>query len=104
MIQDRVIREFMQEIERAKQPDYVSRYDDFDLDFEESRPRQARIDQPHRQPAPAHRHASPPAPVTEESSVSKPHFRSGGSTESAGVPRSDPPKTGGFGAGIFPEK
>jgi stage V sporulation protein G len=32
MIQERVIREFHQEQERAKQPGYVSRYDDFDVD------------------------------------------------------------------------
>ncbi|MCC7084700.1 MAG: septation protein SpoVG family protein [Pirellulales bacterium] len=31
-IQDRVIREFREEQERAKQPGYVSRYDDFDID------------------------------------------------------------------------
>jgi stage V sporulation protein G len=32
MIQDRVIREFREEQERAKQPGYISRYDDFDID------------------------------------------------------------------------
>lgn len=32
MIQERVIREFHEEQERAKQPGYVSRYDDFDVD------------------------------------------------------------------------
>ena len=32
MIQDRVIREFRDELERAKQPGYQSRYDDFDID------------------------------------------------------------------------
>jgi stage V sporulation protein G len=32
MIQDRVIREFHEELERAKMPGYVSRYDDYDLD------------------------------------------------------------------------
>ena len=30
--------EFDEEIERAKQPDYASRYDDFDLDIHESKP------------------------------------------------------------------
>lgn len=105
MIQDYVIREFFQEMERAKQPDYVSRYDDFDLDLEESRPRQARIDQPHTSSTPGHRHAAPKTPASDEtSSASKPHFRSGGSTESASMPRTDPPQPGGFGAGIFPEK
>jgi hypothetical protein len=32
MIQDRVIREFYSELDRAKLPGYVSRYDDIDLD------------------------------------------------------------------------
>ena len=32
MIQNRVIREFNLEMERAKQPGYVSRYDDIDVD------------------------------------------------------------------------
>ena len=32
MIQERVIREFREEQERAKLPGYVSRYDDFDID------------------------------------------------------------------------
>jgi stage V sporulation protein G len=104
MIQDCVIREFYEEIERSKQPDYVSRYDDFDLDFEESRTRAARIDQPHSQPGSSHRQGAPKAPVAEGPGASKPHFRSGGNSESAGVPRSEPPQAGGFGAGIFPEK
>jgi stage V sporulation protein G len=43
MIQDRVIREFYEEQERAKLPGYVSRYDDFDFD---EPPRQ-----PHFKPA-----------------------------------------------------
>ena len=38
MIQEHVIQEFHEEIERAKQPDYVSRYDDFDVEAGESRP------------------------------------------------------------------
>src|SRR5262245_42445071 len=36
-IQDCVIREYEAELERAKQPDYVSRYDDFDLDYGDMR-------------------------------------------------------------------
>ena len=35
MIQDHVINEFYDEIERSKQPGYVSRYDDVDIDFHE---------------------------------------------------------------------
>jgi stage V sporulation protein G len=34
MIQRRVVQEFQDELERAKQPGYVSRYDDYELDDE----------------------------------------------------------------------
>ncbi len=42
MIQERVTAEFYQELERAKLPGYVSRYDDFDLDEHGPRPNSAR--------------------------------------------------------------
>ena len=38
-IQEFVVREYELELERAKQPDYVSRYDDFDMDYGEFRPK-----------------------------------------------------------------
>jgi stage V sporulation protein G len=54
MIQQHVIQEFQLEIERAKLPDYVSRYDDFDVEFGDTRPAaaqhrsaDARVDQAH---------------------------------------------------------
>ena len=48
MIQERVISEYHQERERATQPGYVSRYDDFDYDFDEPRrERPVRIDTAH---------------------------------------------------------
>jgi stage V sporulation protein G len=87
MIQDRVINEFYDEIERSKQPGYVSRYDDVDIDFLEEpaeghhqRPREARVDRAHGRPAP---HESPKsAPAS---------------------PRNNPPKemNDTFGSGIF---
>ena len=36
MIQERVIHEYFDEIELAKQPGYVSRYDDFDFEYAEA--------------------------------------------------------------------
>ena len=33
MIQDHVVKEYYEEVERAKQPNYVSRYDDFDVEY-----------------------------------------------------------------------
>ncbi|QDS97439.1 SpoVG family protein [Adhaeretor mobilis] len=59
MIQDHVVKEYYEELERAKHPNYVSRYDDFDVEY---RPQKAsdsgsnatkekqssrRIDEPH---------------------------------------------------------
>ena len=47
-----MIREYYEEIERAKQPGYVSRYDDFDFEYSDApRSRPARFDQPHAHPA-----------------------------------------------------
>ncbi len=110
MIQNHVIEEFKAEFDRAKHPDYVSRYDDFDIDYEEPRPStppqktETRIDQAHDQhetphtphsgggsqqatpegrgPVPAPKSAIPPPASASQSSIS-----SGGE----------------FGSGIFPE-
>ena len=108
MIQDRVIREFYEEQERAKLPGYVSRYDDVDFD---DGPRQ-----PHFKPAPQ-RHAGNRHRAGNESSGRAqvdgqprgPHRSvTPSSTLPAEVPVSAPKpmadgesKAGGFGAGIF---
>jgi stage V sporulation protein G len=112
MIQDHVISEYMIEIERAKQPGYVSRYDDFDFEYEDSRPRHARIDAAHGQPAPAgSRQTARPNPgaqhapaklSSDEPNPPKPHFGAD-SSDGSGAVRRDPPGGGSFGAGIFPE-
>jgi stage V sporulation protein G len=102
MIQDVVVREYEDELERAKQPDYVSRYDDFDMDFGDYR-RSAqsspmgdtRIDGAHQRPN-SHLgnnrphspepvrdgHGAPPPPTSMRSHHRRAHD--------------------GFGAGIFP--
>ncbi len=56
LIQNHVIAVFLNEIERSKQPDYTSRYDDFDVDYDDSRPAtspalqtETRVDQAHAQ-------------------------------------------------------
>ncbi len=107
MIQDRVIREFYEEQERAKLPGYVSRYDEFDFD---EPPRQ-----PHFKPATVRpaggisrggRESSARMPA--EAQPRGPHAP----RSSAGAPveqRAHAPKpssdgdshSGGFGAGIF---
>jgi stage V sporulation protein G len=103
MIQDVVVREYDEELERAQDPNYVSRYDDFDMDyFEVKRPvapshNGTRVDPPHhrdgrsgepnhavnhRDSSAAHRGAAPPP-----KSASRPVTRS---------------ISDGFGAGILP--
>jgi len=104
MIQERVIREYYDEIELAKQPGYVSRYDDFDFEYvETARSKPARFDPAHGQSAPAssrRRAANLPA--------AKPADRP---TQIRSEPPAAPPKRSssvadrdkGFGAGIFPK-
>lgn len=94
MIQERVIQEFHEEIERAKQPDYVSRYDDFDVEVGDPKPTttsarssDVRVDQAHEKRG---AHAERP----------------GGSSRSTSAPKSpsnSPSRASksGFGDGIF---
>ena len=104
MIQEHVIQEYNEEIERAKHPDYISRYDDFDLDIHESKAgepsskkSETRIDPAHQQPS---AHTSRPGGASE-------HVRGkgGSSLPPSQSSANDPPVGGGgFGAGILPEE
>jgi len=104
MIQEAVIHDYQKELERAKQPDYVSRYDEFDFE-----------DAP-RPTAPSTPAPAMPAKQGIETRVDRPHDqsgahapRSGGSAQSdTHLPSSMPPtptasQEEGFGAGIFVE-
>lgn len=92
MIQEHVIAEYQQEKERAKQPGYVSRYDDFDYDYEEPPRREGptRVDAAHGSPAPHQTQQPKDAPH----STSRPHAKR---------PSHKPQKRDkdDFGAGIF---
>lgn len=102
MIQDFVIRDYYEEIERAKQPGYVSRYDDFDYEYTEAaRSRPARFDQSHAYPAADQPHIGAKHSAGYERSNNKPHYRGNASTDGRKQPPS-PPTKDGFGAGIFP--
>jgi stage V sporulation protein G len=102
MIQDVVVREYEDELERAKQPDYVSRYDDFDMDYGEfRRPSQSstsdtRIDPPHQRHN-AHVGNNRPHSAEPAREVRGPTTPPSGGRSSTRQPQ------GGFGAGIFPE-
>jgi stage V sporulation protein G len=102
MIQEVVTQEYYEEIERAKQPGYVSRYDDFDFEYSDApRSRPARFDQPHRQPD-GEPHVRTRTPQAHDG-PGKPHYRQ---NSNSGPPKpipTPPPAADGFGAGIFPQ-
>jgi stage V sporulation protein G len=122
MIQNRVIAEFRTELERAKQPGYVSRYDDdYDDDVDTTTyapPEEAHAVPPvpaslppgvHAQPAqpqPPAPHIVPPSPSESgTTSTGGPHFTGPPQREAAretkdNLPKKQPPR-GEFGAGIF---
>jgi stage V sporulation protein G len=105
MIQQCVIREYFGEIERAKEPGYVSRYDDFDYDYSDaSRGKPPRFDQPHTLPPPDQPHIRPRSPVVSETVRPKPpHYQADAHSEQVTSAELQPPSSGGFGAGIFPD-
>jgi stage V sporulation protein G len=93
-IQEVVIREFVGEIERAKEPGYVSRYDDFDEEY--SPPRTTRVDEAHHAQAGTAPHHPPTAPPARTSTSTKP----GGGHQVPPIHQNREPPTG-FGAGIL---
>ncbi len=124
MIQDRIITEFYDEIERSKQPGYVSRYDDADLDYiparhsrgprshpttSYGRPANERSSRPtHQEGAPRAPHkalaAQPPAAkaAAAKTAVPAPVVPAPMETPAADSATSAPSGgTDGFGAGIF---
>ena len=103
MIQEVVVNEFFEEIERAKQPGYVSRYDDFDFEYTDApRSKPARFDGAHRHSG---RAATCECAKTSANSdgVPKNHFRRDAVGRRPSCERIRRRQTGGsFGAGIFP--
>ena len=92
MIQQRVIEEFQQEQERAGQPGYVSRYEDFDRDVDSPPPPKAPFrERPKTEVQPAESGPRPPhtPPARKESAPSR---------QDAG---GDDTSAGSFGAGIL---
>ena len=88
-IQGHVIGEFYEELERAKQPGYKSRYDD---DYDDASRKTRRVESRHDLQGP---HESPPAPTETK----LPESGGGGDT---GPPDSgDSSSQGEFGRGIF---
>ncbi len=104
-IQESVIREFHEETQRAKDPDYTSRYEDFDLDIDESRSAkratETRVDQPHQ---PRGKHAARPGDAAGEVAEDRgPVPAPKASAQPPVAPRSAVEQSEGFGTGVFPE-
>ena len=91
MIQERILREFIEEQQRAKEPGYVSRYDDVDFD-EFAASRQAR---PHVRSHPTTAYTRPSNAADAVSAKSAP------SADGAGKRENLEPSRDGFGAGLF---
>jgi stage V sporulation protein G len=72
MIQERVISEFHLELERAKQPGYISRYDDFDID-DFVPPRHSRPGRGH--PTTNYGRAERLAPASQPERSGRPHMK-----------------------------
>ena len=103
MIQECVVREYEAELERSKQPDYVSRYDDFDMDYGDfRRPTAAagdtRVDGAHPRDGAGGAHFRPTNSDGARSRGSAPPSKS---SREPGRPMRGGT---GFGAGIFPEE
>ena len=90
MIQDRVVDVFSEEKERAQQPGYVPSYDDFD---HEDIPPERSAPEPAKPSGPP---AVEPAQVQQAEKPRGPH-----KAPSTQRQPTHPPKSGGFGAGIF---
>ncbi len=99
MIQESVIAEFDAELERAKLPGYISRYEDYDFD---DRNNNTRIDRAHNEGPTRAPHSPPNRPAIARST---PHTGQGGDSAtkptSATESQRGAGQSGGFGAGIF---
>jgi stage V sporulation protein G len=97
MIQNGVIQEFHEEVKRSKAPGYRSRYDDFDMDYGETR-----IDAAHKLP-----HSHVPHSVSSPSEALSQSQNSNPPTPANPIVSRNPTTsinpTGPFGNGIFPE-
>ncbi len=100
LIQERVIRAFHEELERAKQPGYVSTYDDFDEEL-------VATPHPHFQKRPVERRDVPkprPSMNGDATKVEPPEAGPRGPHKlppQPAIPQSEFPKRGDFGAGIL---
>ncbi len=109
MIQSRVIAEFRMELDRSRQPGYVSRYDE---DYEDAGPEEIhegappklsqRVDdQPHTPSAPHVSHTSQAPQQREQQGPHRPQSQQRAAQPLPSPPPPPKPNKGDFGAGVF---
>ena len=103
MIQNRVIEEYHLEQERSKHPNYVSRYDDFDVDVDSEAAPPRKGSEPHSQVQPPSQEPRPPHQgPSRQSTGNRAIGENRGNETTEGRGRGNGPKNeGGFGAGVF---
>ena len=103
MIQLHVIQEFREEIERAKEPGYVSRYDDFDVDNDQTRSTPSPPPQPETRVDQAHDPSRAHVPRSGGGASQEVPTGGQGPAPSSKTSPENPPQNedGDFGAGIF---
>ena len=105
MIQEFVIGEYFDELERSKQPGYVPRYDDYDFEYADTvQTKPTRVDQPHGDSIVSQPHVAPDTQQADSSVGQGPHYRTDPPAGDPATRDPAPPKNDGFGAGIFPEQ
>jgi stage V sporulation protein G len=111
MIQERVIQEFHDELERSKLPGYKPSYDDFDIDelppSRSGRPSRSHPTTSYGRPGDKRSQHSTPKPAPQRAPAAN-TARAASDGQAAGanrpteeVPAASPPKQDGFGAGIL---
>jgi stage V sporulation protein G len=104
MIQDVVVSEYFEEIERAKQPGYVSRYDDFDFEYTDAaRAKPVRFDHAHGHASESSHTRGSGKPANSSENTGKPHYRRAGASDVRTPMQAPQAPTDSFGAGIFPQ-
>lgn len=104
MIQEYVIREFHAEEQRSQNPDYISRYDDYEFDDTEPMPVPPRIDQPHSESLTGKPHIKNPSVDPPSQPHQAPHYQLNSEPDQALTADETESNQDSFGTGIFPDR
>ncbi len=104
MIQEYVIREFHAEEQRSQNPDYISRYDDYEFDDIDPMPAPSRIDQPHSESLTGKPHIKNPSVNPPSQPHQAPHYQPNSEPDQALTADETESNQDSFGTGIFPDR